>query len=366
MNSYPYHTIWLNGRLVSIERVLHSHAEANSDFEHNVFLFIKAWLDDTDEFALQTSGSTGEPKTIHVTRSQMIASARATQQALGLKQDDKALVALDPKFIAGKMMLVRSFVTGMQVYATEPSSNPLHNLPSDLVIDFAAMVPLQVQAVVESNPQLFDRVKICIVGGAAMNKALELQAAACATAFFQSYGMTETISHIALRKIGDNNSDVYTTLPGVSISTDHRDCLVIKVPYVSDEVTTNDVVEIFNSNMFRWIGRWDNIINSGGIKVSPEKLEEEIGQIFTRINFKQPFFISSVEDERLGQRVVLVVESSAPVASSLLPAIHSSIHTFSHHVLPKELYAVAAFSFTKTMKINRRESFVNARLIGRI
>jgi o-succinylbenzoate---CoA ligase len=335
-------------------------------FEKTTFEFIRLWLDGVETFELTTSGSTGEPKKIIITRQQMIASASLTERALALKADSNALLALDPKFIAGKMMIVRSFVTGMKMFAAEPSSNPLVNLPEAVRIDFTALVPLQLHTIVESkHPQTLHRLNTCIIGGAPMDVSIEKRLKDYRCAFYQTYGMTETISHIALRKVGSER-DVYHSLPGIGLSCDDRDCLKIKAPYLPDEIITNDVVELFNSSTFKWVGRWDNIINTGGIKVSPEKLEEEIGKLFTRINFKQPFFIFGLPDQRLGNKIVLVIQSPVSDVSSLQRAVRSLTHSISSHHLPKELYEVPAFSFTSTMKVNRRESFKHARHIGSI
>ncbi len=323
-------------------------------------------MNGAESFQLQTSGSTGDPKKIIITREQMIGSASLTERALSLKADDTALLALDPVFIAGKMMIVRSFVTGLRMYAVEPSSNPLEKLPPEISIDFAAMVPLQVKTILESkHPQMIERVKTCIIGGAPLDKTTEEKLKHFNSSFYQTYGMTETISHIALKNL-KSEDPVYNILPGITISTDNRRCLVIRAPFLKEEVVTNDVVEIFNSNTFQWIGRWDNIINSGGVKVSAEKLEEAIGKIFTRLEIHQPFFVYGAPDERFGERVVLVVQSPAPVASSLANAIHSLEHTFSPYSLPKELYEAPGFVFTSTMKVNRRDTFKTAKLIGRI
>lgn len=366
MKPYPHHQIWINGRYIRLKEIAEGRAHSNSYFETNTFRFISEWMNGAETFQLQTSGSTGDPKKIVVTREQMIGSASLTERALSLKADDTALLALDPVFIAGKMMIVRSFVTGLRMYAVEPSSNPLEKLPAEISITFAAMVPLQVKTILESkHPQMIERVKTCIIGGAPLDKTSEAKLKSFSTSFYQTYGMTETISHIALKNL-KSGEDVYTALPGVTVSTDKRSCLVISTPFLTEQVVTNDVVEIFNNNTFHWIGRWDNIINSGGVKVSAEKLEEAIGKIFTRLEIRQPFFIYGAPDERLGERVVLVVQSPAPVASSFADAIHSLVHTFSQYSLPKELYEASEFVFTSTMKVNRRETFKSAKLISRI
>jgi o-succinylbenzoate---CoA ligase len=366
MSMYNHSHIWINGRTVPIEDIENQNEKPRTVFESTTFDFMRSWLHGVESFELSTSGSTGDPKKIIVTREQMIASASLTERALSLKADSNSLVALDTRFIAGKMMIVRSFVTGMKMYAVDPSSDPLTNIPAGIIIDFTAMVPLQVQTIVESkHPQSLQQVKTCIIGGGPMNTFIEERLINYDGDFYQTYGMTETISHVALRKIG-NERDVYHGLPDINLAQDPRGCLIITAPYLTGQIVTNDVVELFNSSSFKWVGRWDNIINSGGIKVSPETLEAEIGKLFTRINFKQPFFIYGLPDDRLGTRIVLVVQSPLMGDLSLQDAIRSLTHTISPYLIPKELYEVPAFSFTPTMKINRGETFRNARLIGSI
>jgi O-succinylbenzoic acid--CoA ligase len=201
---------------------------------------------------------------------------------------------------------------------------------------------------------LLDSLSVCIIGGASVSENLKERLKDFTVDFYATYGMTETISHIALQKLnGDDASDFFETLPGISIRTDNRNCLLISTSFLNDEVITNDIVEISGKNSFKWIGRWDNIINSGGIKLSPEDLEARIGKIFTRLNINAAYFIHGIPDEKLGNKVVLVVEGNFPDAS-VITSIHEVLpHSFSAHEIPKEIYFIPRFIYTETSKINR-------------
>jgi O-succinylbenzoic acid--CoA ligase len=366
MNKNYSHThIWINGRKVLLQDILTEKAMALSEFEKNTFDFICEWLSDKDVFELKTSGSTGSPKTIHVRRSQMTSSANLTAQALGLQQTYNALVCLDTRYIAGKMMLVRSFETGMKIFGVDPCANPFNKIPLDQPIHFTALVPYQVKAILESkHPHLLDSLSTCIVGGAPLNENLQERLQFFSVCVFITYGMTETISHVALQPVnGHARSLYYQTLPGITVRQDQRNCLVINTPYLPGEIITNDIVEVHDEKTFRWLGRWDNIINSGGVKVSPENLEESIGKIFTRLKIGIPFFIYGIPDEKLGQKVVLVLQS----ASLQIPAkeiYNALVHSISIYEMPKEFFVTKVFVYTHTDKINRHESFKTALLFN--
>jgi O-succinylbenzoic acid--CoA ligase len=359
--NYSHAHIWINGRMVRLQDILADKAEPKSEFEKNTFTFASEWLSSKDKFELQTSGSTGSPKTINVKRSQMTASANLTAQALGLQQAYHALVSLDTRYVAGKMMMVRSFETGMKIFAIDPCANPLGKIPTDQPIHFTALVPYQLKTILESkHTHLLESLSTCIVGGAPLDESLQEQLQFLSVPIFITYGMTETISHIALQPVnGHARSIFYQTLPGITVRQDQRNCLVINAPYLPDEIITNDIVEVQDEKTFRWLGRWDNIINTGGVKVSPENIEETIGKIFTRLHISIPFFIYGVPDERLGQKVVLVLQSST-AEISLREIRNALVHSISIYEMPKEFFITKAFVYTNTNKINRHESFKTA------
>jgi o-succinylbenzoate---CoA ligase len=362
MGEYIFTHIWSNGRHVNLRDIISDQVLPVSQHEDEAFSFIREWLDGRQSFDLTTSGSTGTPKKIIVTREQMIASAMLTKQALDLKQDYHALLCLDARFIAGKMMLVRSFLCQMKIFIVDPCANPLIKIPVDQRIHFAALVPYQVTTILESkHPQLLENLLIAIIGGAPLDEFTYEKLTHFTPKFFITYGMTETLSHVALRPI-DRNADLsYHTLPGVTVRADERSCLIVRTPFLDHEVITNDVVDIFNSHTFVWRGRYDNVINSGGIKLSPEIIEQRIGKIFTRLKINNRFFLHHRPDEKLGQRAVLVIEGSIPDDATRRLMIESFDKTFAPFEAAKEFYQSDAFVMTESQKINRPKSFLASR-----
>ncbi|MFN7775615.1 AMP-binding protein, partial [Flavobacterium sp.] len=277
-------------------RVAYSFIKEGEDFEKPVGEFLLDWFDEKPYIEMQTSGSTGLPKIIQVDKQAMVHSALATGDFFDLKPGDRALQCLPVKYVAGKMMLIRSIVLGLDLDYVAPTSHPMERLEDKY--DFAAMVPLQAQC---SIPKL-TQIKKLIVGGARINAVLEQQLMQLPTQVFETYGMTETITHIAAKRVGEK---AFTVLPHVTISYDERNCLVIHAPHIIAEetVVTNDLVELVNENQFVFLGRIDNVINSGGVKILPEQVEHKLdGKLDRR------FFISSEEDTELGDKVVLIVE----------------------------------------------------------
>ena len=352
MYNIPF--IVINNRNVSIDDIRANRATAQTAFEQATFNFTRAWLSDEDSFIITTSGSTGEAKPISITRSQMKESAMRTVDALGLIENDVSFVCLNTQYIGGRMMLVRALETNMRILAVEPSSTPLAGIRDH--IDFAAMVPLQVEATLASDEaSKFDEMKAVIIGGAVVSDTLQASIQKIKAPVYATYGMTETVSHIALKRLnGDKASSYFTVLPGIGIQRDERECLVIKAPYLPETIVTNDLVEIIDRNTFHWLGRWDNVINSGGIKVMPEKIEAEIGKIFNSLNVHQNYFVHGIPDKRLGSKIILVVEGEFFVKKNeVLDALYQ---TFSKYEVPREIISIPNFAYTSTGKINRKKT----------
>ncbi|HPM32136.1 MAG TPA: AMP-binding protein [Chryseolinea sp.] len=355
MIDYPFSTILINNREVDLEEIISGKENAQSDFEKSTFAFIKKWFTGADLFYQKTSGSTGTPKEIPISRDQMRSSAMLTETALQLKEGFTALVCLDTQYIAGKMMLVRSFVTGMKIIAVNPSANPLLNLPHYQKMDFAAFVPYQIQEMLSKDSAIkLNKIQTAIIGGTVLDNGTRniLQEFDCQ--FYATYGMTETVSHIALQKLnGENASDFFQVLPNIEIKLDNRNCLIINSPFLNDSIYTNDVVDIKSLTSFKLIGRYDNVINSGGVKISPEKVEIQIGDILNEVGLGQSFFVAGVPDSRLGQKIVLIIESDK-YAIEVLEKINSMFkQRLSSYEIPKEIVFLKTFLFTTTGKVNR-------------
>ncbi len=318
----------------------------------SVVAFKQSWTSGQKTFILQTSGSTGLPKEISVSRKSMIDSVKITGQALGLKKGDTALLCLPVDFVAGKMMIVRALELEMNLLTVKPSSNPLRQIAENTVIDFAAMTPMQTQESLLDHESLkkLRTIKKLIIGGAQVHGALENALQQIPGAVYETYGMTETLTHVALRPInGPEQSKYFHALPGIHFSLDHRGCLIIHAPHLdTPEVKTNDLVELINTRQFNWLGRVDNVINSSGIKIVPEQLEKKLEGFVT-----QRFIVTGCPDKKLGQKVVLVIEGT-PVMD-ISAQLEKAQQLISNHEKPREIKYLNQFPETKAGKIKRGE-----------
>jgi O-succinylbenzoic acid--CoA ligase len=326
-------------------QLAYSCIKEGEDHEKELGEFLLDWLDDKETLQLATSGTTGVPKIITIKKQAMVNSAIATGNFFDLHPQDKALLCLSTRYIAGKMMLVRALTIGLELDIIAPSSN-LDDLLSDKCYDFVAIVPLQA----ENSLDKLNQFKKIIIGGAKVSDDLALKLNAVNAEIYETYGMTETITHIAAKKIGDA---YFNVLEHVSISTDERNCLVIDAPSISDNnVITNDIVDILNDKKFKWMGRYDNVINSGGIKLFPEQIEAKLAS-----KISNRFFITSLPDDVLGSKVVLIIEGLEQVIDTI---IFSSLDKFEK---PKEILFVSEFVETETKKVNRIQTLKKIKVV---
>ncbi len=318
--------------------------------------FCRAWAEGKTSFILHTSGSTGQPKPIALTRAQMQASARMTQHKLGLEEGQNALICLNIAYIAGTMMLVRGMETGMRMYVVSPSSLPFEALPQSVKIDFAAFVPLQIQTLLEQGQaHRLNALNVILVGGAAVGGVLLTQIRRLSVAVFSTYGMTETVSHVALQRLNatDFKRESYELLAEIEAETDERNCLRVRGAVTNGEwVQTNDVVAFTDKRHFQIVGRVDNIINSGGVKIQLEKVERAFAQLW---NGAERYFAWWMPDERLGQKLILLVETSQSVDSELVKKAMAPF--LSSYEIPKEVITVEKFTETPTGKVDKRATF---------
>jgi o-succinylbenzoate---CoA ligase len=332
---------------------------AFTPYEQAALTFCRDWISGKENFTLHTSGSTGIPKAITLHRRQMETSAALTAQALRLRTGDTALVCLNVAYIAGIMMLVRGMETGLHLYLTEPNATPLTDFQAVSIFDFLAFVPLQLQTMLEDNPEnavRLNRARAIIVGGAAVSRKLEDEIQALKSPVFHTYGMTETVSHIALRRLnGETKRDFFTTLEGVKIRTDERGCLVIQSPTAESEVITNDMVELISETQFRFLGRADNFINSGGVKVQAEKVEATLEKIWNRQNLTHRFFIAATPDEKLGETVTLFVEGELNLTLAEIRTVLLA-EGLTRFALPRKIYFAEKFAETPTGKMDRKQT----------
>lgn len=312
----------------------------------DVVNFLVEWYDDAEYMQAYTSGSTGVPKAIKLLKRDMLASAQLTNQFLGIDAQATLLLCMSPSYIAGKMMIVRAILAGAHLVVVPPSSTPLQTI--DIAITMTAMVPMQVAETlrqVQGKEQL-SRVSKLLVGGAPVDSALEQQLLALPTTTYVTYGMTETVSHVALRRVGE---PYYTAIGDVSFTTDHRDCLVIDASQLSAKrFVTNDVVELIDHRHFCWKGRYDNIIMSGGLKFSAEQLEAKIAPLLA-----SRYYFTAAPDERLGQHVVLVIEGQ-PYDEVALEQLRVAMTAYlTRYEMPREIRFLERFAETASGKVKR-------------
>lgn len=320
--------------------------QTNSELiKSTVLEFVDEWNSNSLSITTKTSGSTGSPKTIELSKNHMAISAHKTLDFLNLTPNSTALLCLSPETIAGKMMIVRSIVGSLKLVVADINSNPLVNIDED--IDFIALVPMQLETILTNNPDRLRKCSKIIIGGGPISKNLEKQLKEENISAYHTFGMTETISHVALRQIGLGEEAFFTALPGVFF-TEERSQLIIHYPEIGIErIKTNDTIQLIDSKHFKWIGRTDFIINSGGIKINPENVENSISHLID-----SPFFIYGLANERLGQKVVLIIEN-AKATVSLSAELENILPKYS---VPKEIYTLAKFIRTESGKINRIET----------
>lgn len=316
--------------------------------------FLLDWSSERPTVDVFTSGSTGTPKSIKIKKLYMVNSAISTGKYFALSSGDTALLCLPCSGIAGKMMLVRAMVLGLQLKTVEPSSKPLSDLDGNF--DFVAMVPVQA----ENSLKQLSRIRTLIIGGAPISHPLKEALKTVTTAVFETYGMTETVTHIAAKRLNDGSTKpggrIFEALPNIFLSKDNRDCLVISAPKLSDyEVVTNDVVYLISESTFEWLGRYDTVINSGGIKLIPEQIEKKLSAIIT-----VRFFVAGIPDVSLGQKLVLLIESTQSNPEKLFNQI-KGLKDLGKYEVPKEIFPLKAFEETESGKIQREKTLLRIR-----
>ena len=307
--------------------------------------FLEEWGNNELSISVNTSGSTGKPKLIHLLKSDMVASAKLTGAYFNLETAQTALLCLPIKYIAGKMMLVRAIVLGFDLISVKPASNPIIDCVQS--IGFAAMTPMQVNTVLNQSPDKLNLIEQLLIGGAPVDSRLESKLQEVKTHCFSTYGMTESITHVAVKKLnGKNKSKYFEALPNITFQCNKDDCLILKTPHLSlSTINTNDIVKVIDKQSFMFIGRIDNVINSGGIKIHPEELETRVSSLF----LNKRFFFASLPDELFGEKLVLVIESKNNI-SDLQSGLEKQLDTFE---MPKTIFYLDSFIETKTKKIDR-------------
>ncbi|MDX2305402.1 MAG: AMP-binding protein [Microscillaceae bacterium] len=367
-NTWP-DCLYLNFRKYTFETILQNKylSESLNESEKQCLDFCQEWLSGKAVFMGQTSGSTGKPKPIKLQRARMEASALATAQALDLKPGDKSLVCIPTHYIGGQMMLVRGLVLGLELHIIEPVSNPfkIYQKKYDSIgfhVDFTALVPLQLQTMLDESPesinQFLNPMKAILVGGAPVSEALHRQIQAVKSPMYHTYGMTETVSHIALKKLnGADATEYFFTLDQVEIAQDDQECLRIKAPQTGGVwIQTRDRVKITAKNRFEWLGRVDFVINTGGVKVQGEYIEQCVAKVLDQLQIQRDFFVYGLPHASLGQELCLVLEGDSFSKDQELALKTALKENLKKYEIPRKIFYLDQFIRTETSKIQKEAS----------
>jgi len=352
-------SLLLNGREFAYAAIQEYPAQLDAPvngYEAQVLDFVRQWLTGTQEFTLTTSGSTGAPQSITLRRRQLEASARRTGDFFDLGPGDRALVCLNCEYIGGLMMLVRGLERNLHLTIVEPQGNPLDMVAAETAFDFAAFVPLQLRALLAAGqaPRL-NAMKAILVGGATVGATLAAAIRELRAPVYHTYGMTETCSHVALRRLnGPDATTAYRVLSGIAAGQDERGCLTLRGDVTDDQlIVTNDQVQLLDAHTFEWLGRADFVINTGGVKVPAEKVELVLDVALAEIGESRRCFVAGRPDARLGQAVTAFIEGpplSAAAEKQLQALLAARLGRYER---PRQLVYVPAFAMTASGKLDR-------------
>ena len=325
----------------------------------DLYLFLNEWFDASPVITVHTSGSTGVPKELVVRKDRMMQSARLTCEFLNLQAGDTALLCMNLRYIGAMMMVVRSLVAGLNLIVRPASGHPLSDV--EVPLKFAAMVPLQVYNTlrVPAERKRLEHTDILIIGGGAVDDSLEAELKTIPIAAYSTYGMTETLSHIALRRLnGEAASKCYYPFPSVELSLSAENTLIVKAPLICDDVLqTNDIACLCSDGGFTIAGRKDNVINSGGIKIQAEEMENRL-QPFIPV----PFAVTAVPDPRLGQALTLLI-AGKPDIKELENKLQAVLETYYR---PKHIFITELIPQTENGKIDRTGCRILAQQMNRL
>ena len=302
--------------------------------------FLFEWDSDSEVITTHTSGSTGSPKQIKLPKNGLCYSARNTIQFFNLNENSQALLCLPLNTIGGKMMIIRAIESKMNLLIDKSSSNPLRD--RDENFDFIAVTPMQLTNILKESLDQVSQIKSILVGGAPMSEQVISQLSSEKITVFHGYGMTETASHVAIKKVGFDSDVFYTAMPGIYFSYGESQTLKIHYPALQEEpIVTTDLVELVDEQRFKWLGRNDFTVNSGGVKIQVEEIENQLTKFI-----EHPFFVFGIPDEYLGEKLILCIESSTKNIQ------------FDFDFLgikkPREVFFLDNFVYTESQKIDRK------------
>lgn len=347
MNFSDYHIITINGFRLDGREIVEYCGKSEQTNIKRMGNFIAEWLTENPVMKIKTSGSTGTPKIISVEKNQMLQSASMTAAFFGFGPGQTALLCLPMGYIAGKMMVVRALFSQLNLICIEPDKAPLASLSPDLEIDFAPLVPMQLKDVKSTGS-----VHTILLGGASLSGDMEAGLQSLEAEIYHGYGMTETLSHVAVRRVnGSRRSEIYHALEGIAFEVDSRSCLCIRAPFLKQPIQTNDVVDLKNEKEFIWKGRIDFVVNSGGIKLFPEEIEKKLSSLIP-----EKFFVAGLPDDRLGQKLCLYIEGESYSEEKLQSFRRSIEGHLDKYEKPQEIFFMKKFKTTESGKIKREET----------
>jgi len=312
-------------------------------YDEDLYAFLHDWNSNKPNINTFTSGSTGNPKSIKLSKKAILESAIATNHFFNLNERSSFFICLPTKYIAGKMMVIRAIIAKAKIIIAKPEAIPVKKLTTP--VSFCAMTPYQVLNCTKENKDQLNLISQLIIGGSPVNNVLCTELTSLKTRCYISFGMTETISHIALKSI---NKSIYECLPHVSISTNENNQLIIDAPLINvHDMVTNDIISLKDDKHFIWMGRADNIINSGGVKLHPEIIEKKLDNVL----FGYHFFIDKVPHTTLGSQPILIIDETANDQ-----LISKSLAILNKYETPKKIYKTDQFYFSGNNKINRSKT----------
>ncbi|EDP70594.1 O-succinylbenzoic acid-CoA ligase [Flavobacteriales bacterium ALC-1] len=331
-----------------LKEVAYSLVKEGETYEKGIGNFLIDWLNTEEYLLVNTSGSTGIPKQIKLKKQAMVNSAIATGDFFDLQPGDTALHCLPSHYIAGKMMFVRALVLGLEVDFVEPVAHPIFDYEKHY--DFCAMIPLQLKKIIDYSYNI----DTIIVGGAKVNKNLREKIKVCSSRFYETYGMTETVTHVAVKQLQSKSFKgipYFEALSNITFSEDDRNCLVINAPkLIKGELVTNDIVDLKSETSFKLLGRYDNVINSAGVKLFPEQIEEKLQSIL-----KERLIVAGQEDVEFGEKLILIIENSQETIDTIFARV-KALKTLDKFEIPKAIYTLNKFSETSSGKIQRKKT----------
>jgi O-succinylbenzoic acid--CoA ligase len=358
-------SLLLNGREFNYAAIQQYPAQLDAPvngYEVKVLDFVRQWLTGTQEFTLTTSGSTGTPQPILLKRRQQASAAR-TGDFFDLGPGDRALVCLNCEYIGGMMMLVRGLERNMHLTIVEPQGNPFDMVAADAEFDFAAFVPLQLRAMIGAGQSLrLNQMRAVLVGGATVDSTLATEIQTLRVPVYHTYGMTETVSHVALRRLnGPEATTSYRVLTGIAAGQDERGCLTLRGDVTDDQlIVTNDQVNLLDAHTFEWLGRADFVINSGGVKVQAEKVELVLDVALAEMGESRRCFVAGRPDERLGEKVTAFVEGE-PLATEAENQLQTLLaERLEKYERPRQVVYVPEFTATANGKLDRASTLRKA------